>query len=496
MSLIQVKNLSFSYPGSFDRIFENVSFQIDTDWKLGFIGRNGKGKTTFLNLLLGKYEYTGEIIANTTFDYFPYQIKSVDSYTGDIMQKICPSAAIWEIQREISCLDAEQDILYRPFKTLSAGEQTKVLLAAMFLNEERFLLIDEPTNHLDAEARKAVAAYLKRKKGFILVSHDRAFLDDCVDHILAVNKTDIEVQNGNFSSWYYNFQNRQNFEQTQYDRLTAEIKKQKAAARRTTVWSDRVEKTKSTRLSGIKPDKGYIGHKSAKAMKRAKTYEARQNKNIEEKSRLLQNAERGEKLKISPLSHYESCLAEISEIIVKYDGAAVCGPVSFTIRQGERLALTGKNGCGKSSILKLLLNQNLEYTGSIRLASGLKISYVPQDTSNLSGSLAEYAEQQHIDITLFQTILRKMGFSRHQFLKDIKDFSGGQKKKVLIAKSLSEKAHLYIWDEPLNYIDIYSRLQIEELIKDFSPSMIFVEHDREFRENTATEAIEIKRIKA
>ena len=103
--------------------------------------------------------------------------------------------------RELSYLDLEDDVLWRPFDTLSNGEQTKVLLAALFLNEGHFLLIDEPTNHLDMKAREQVAAYLKKKKGFILVSHDRWFLDHCVDHILSLNRTNIEVQSGNFSSW-------------------------------------------------------------------------------------------------------------------------------------------------------------------------------------------------------------------------------------------------------------------------------------------------------
>ena len=114
------------------------------------------------------------------------------------------------------------------------------------------------------------------------------------------------------------------------------------------------------------------------------------------------------------------------------------------------------------------------------------ISYVSQDTSYLKGTLSDFAAQYRIDESLFKAILRKMDFERVQFTKDIQDFSGGQKKKVLLAKSLCEQAHLYVWDEPLNFIDIYSRMQIEQLIQEFSPTMIFVEHDRAFREKIAT----------
>lgn len=117
------------------------------------------------------------------------------------------------------------------------------------------------------------------------------------------------------------------------------------------------------------------------------------------------------------------------------------------------------------------------------------LSFVPQDTSMLNGSLSEFAEANRVDESLFKAILRKMDFSRIQFEKKMEDFSAGQKKKVLIAKSLCEQAHLYVWDEPLNYIDIYSRMQIENLIREFSPTMIFVEHDLAFRNNIATKSI-------
>ena len=206
MSMIRVENLTFSYPSSYDNIFENVNFQIDTDWKLGFVGRNGRGKTTFLNLLLGKYEYRGKISASVEFDYFPYPVKDIDRLTEDVLREVCPLAEEWEILRELSWLEVDADVLWRPFGTLSNGERTKALLAALFLNEGHFLLIDEPTNHLDSKGREIVASYLKSKKGFILVSHDRSFLDGCVDHILSINRADIQVQKGNFTSWYTNFE--------------------------------------------------------------------------------------------------------------------------------------------------------------------------------------------------------------------------------------------------------------------------------------------------
>ena len=486
MSMIRVENLTFAYPSSYDNIFENVNFQIDTDWKLGFVGRNGRGKTTFLNLLLGKYEYHGTIQASVQFDYFPYPVNNKNRLTTDILSEVCPLAEEWELLRELSYLEVRDDVLWRPFFTLSNGEQTKVLLAALFLNDGHFLLIDEPTNHLDMKARETVSAYLKRKKGFILVSHDRCFLDGCVDHILSLNRASIEVQRGNFSSWMANFERQQKFELAQNERLQKDIGRLQQASKRSEVWSDRVEASKIGAS-----DKGYVGHKAAKMMKRSKSIEARQQKAIEQKSGLLKNIETAEKLKLFPLSYYADTLVSFSNVAVSYDGISVCEPVSFMVRQGERIVLDGKNGSGKSSLLKLLIGEPIEHMGTIQLASGLIISYVPQDTSHLQGSLSNFAEENHIDESLFKAILRKMDLDRIQFEKDIRDFSGGQKKKVLIAKSLCEQAHLYVWDEPLNFIDVYSRMQIEQLITEFSPTMILVEHDSAFRDAVSTKIVKI-----
>ncbi|MFB6732506.1 Lsa family ABC-F type ribosomal protection protein [Bacillus mobilis] len=490
MSMIKVQDLTFSYPGSFDNIFEDVNFQIDTDWKLGFIGRNGRGKTTFLNLLLGNYEYSGKILASVEFNYFPYPVADKNKFTHEILEEICPQAEDWEFLREISYLNVDAEVMYRPFKTLSNGEQTKVLLAALFLNEGQFLLIDEPTNHLDTDARKIVSDYLKKKKGFILISHDRIFLDGCVDHILSINRANIEVQSGNYSSWKLNFDRQQEHEQATNDRLQKDIGRLKQASKRSASWSHDVEASKNgTRNSGSKLDKGFVGHKAAKMMKRAKNLESRQQKAIEEKSKLLKNVEKTESLKLEALKFKSNELVTLADVSVKYDDQVVNEPISFIVEQGDRIVLDGKNGSGKSSILKLILGQSIQYTGLVTLGTGLTISYVQQDTSHLKGSLSDYIEEQKIDETLFKSILRKMDFDRIQFEKDISHYSGGQKKKLLIAKSLCEKAHLYIWDEPLNFIDIYSRMQIEELIQQFDPTMVIVEHDKAFQQTVATKTI-------
>lgn len=485
MAQISVNNLTFCYDGSYDNIFENVSFNIDTAWKLGFCGRNGRGKTTFMKLLMGEYEYSGSISAGVEFEYFPTPVADPSLLTIEVVDGDYPQ---WELYRELSLLAVDEDVLYRPFNTLSNGEQTKVLLAALFLRENSFLLIDEPTNHLDMEARAIVAKYLNGKSGFILVSHDRAFLDACTDHTLSINKTNIEVVSGSFSSWYYNKQLQDNYELAENERLKKDIRRLGAAAREKAGWSEKIEKSK--RGTGAF-DKGYIGHQSAKMMQRAKNIEQRQNAAIREKEKLLKNIEEAEDLKLHPLQFHSRRLAQFTDVSLSYGEKTVCSGLSFLLEQGDRIALRGRNGCGKSSVIKLLCGRDIAHSGEVFTAKGLSISYVPQDASGLSGPLSAFEEESGIDVSLFRAILRKLDFSRVQFEKDIGSFSAGQKKKLLIARSLCQQAHLYVWDEPLNYIDILSRMQIEELIKEYCPTLLFVEHDRAFCDNIATKIVEM-----
>ena len=261
MSLIQVSNLTFGYEGSFDNVFENASFSMDTNWRCGFIGRNGRGKTTFLNLLLGKYAYSGTISASVNYEYFPFEVENPDDTPLEIAESIMPDFEMWRLTRELNLLDADPGLLYRPYSTLSYGERTKVLLSILFIRENSFLLIDEPTNHLDIEARDTLAQYLKSKKGFILVSHDRAFLDEVIDHVLSINRSNIEVHSGNYSSYMENFERQQDFERRQNSRLQSDIQRLQETTKRTANWANKVEKTKNGILdSGLNPVKGYLVH--------------------------------------------------------------------------------------------------------------------------------------------------------------------------------------------------------------------------------------------
>lgn len=552
MSLISVNHLTFHYEGSADNIFEDVSFQIDTDWKLGFVARNGRGKTTFLRLLLAskkgipmpekrktmrevsepektsamkkdieRYEYSGSITCEESFDYFPFEMKDKEKIFLESIEELYPEYELWKICRELNLLQVEADILYRPFCTLSNGEQTKAMLAVLFSQENRFLLIDEPTNHLDSRGKESIREYLKKKRSFILVSHDRDFLDQCVDHILVINKTNIEIYKGNFSVWWEEKRRQDQWERDENEKLKKDIKRLKESARVKEEWADNAEAKKIGRKAAeeakkrgetINGRRAYIGEKSRKMQKRRKNLENREGRAIEEKAGLLKNIETVDNLKLFPLRHYKETLVSLSDVCIYYEkpdgNRRNLQEVSFDIKNGECVVLRGKNGCGKSSILKaviqaaeekngkdilqsMTLTEKIAYTGTIATAAGLKISYVPQDTSHLKGNLMAYADQYELDSAVFLMLLRKLDFGREQFEKNMEDYSGGQKKKVLIARSLSEQAHLYIWDESLNYIDVFSRIQIEELLVKYRPTMLLVEHDSVFTEKVGTRIVSL-----
>ena len=495
MSLIQVSNLTFAYDGSYGNIFENVSFQLDTNWRLGFTGRNGRGKTTFLNLLLGKYDYQGSISASVQFSYFPYSVADKSILTIDAVEAMHPDYEFWRVQREMDKLKLDDEVLYRPYGTLSNGEQTKLQLAVLFSKENNFLLIDEPTNHLDIRGRELVSQYLSGKKGFILVSHDRSFLDGCVDHILSINKSDIQICKGNFSTWMENKQRQDDFERAENEKLKKEISRLEETAREKARWSDAAEGRKFG-VDPLKVDKSknyrpYQGAKAAKAMARSKAIQQRQTAAIEEKSKLLKNIERSDTLKIFQTPFHTNRLVELKDVSIHYGENVVCENISFTIQQGDRIALQGPNGCGKSSILKLICGQEIPHMGDLWRGNGLKISYVSQDTSSLRGRLSDFARDSGIDESLFLAMLAKLDVPKAQMEKDMSSLSAGQKKKVLLAKSICEPAHLHIWDEPMNYIDVISRMQIEQLLLQFQPTILFVEHDKAFCENVATRLMKL-----
>ena len=435
-----------------------------------------------------------------TFSYFPKDnteyFKDCDDNLVQWLRQFSPDPQEQYLRGFLGRMLFSGDEVYKPVKVLSGGEKVRCMLSRMMLSGANVLMLDQPTNHLDLEGRRKLGSYLARKRGFLLVSHDRAFLDQCVDHILAINRTNIEIQRGNFSSWWENRRRQDAFELARQEKLQKDIGRLTESARRASGWSDRTEKSKfGVDKTGAKAaDRGFVGHKAAKLMQRSKSIQRRREEAVEEKKQLLQNLERQEALAVTPLPCRAGArLAEFRDVAVCYDGRTVCREITFEVLAGERIALQGANGCGKSSLLKLLLGEEIPHSGTVETMSGLVVSYVSQNTDHLRGSLTEFARTQGLDGSRFRTILRKLDVPREQFEKDLADYSSGQKKKVLLAASLCTQAHLYVWDEPLNFIDVISRMQVEDLLLACRPTLLFVEHDARFCDEIATRRIRIRR---
>lgn len=485
---LSIRDLSFTYEGGYTPVFEHVSFHVDTAWRLGLLGRNGRGKTTLMRLIAGQLRGTGTIDCPLTPALFPFPVADPQQLTLFVMQSAAPDAQDWQLMREMNLLRVSEEVLYRPFATLSRGEQTKALLSALFAREDAYPLIDEPTNHLDVHGRALVADYLRHKDGFLLVSHDRAFLNGCIDHVLSLNRSDIWVMQGNYDTWEERLEQQNEYEKARNEELKKDICRLEESARRSAEWAQQSEKGKFHVPESLTAatDRGYVGAKAAAVMKKSMTTLRRRARAIEEKKGLLHNLERVGELKLAVLDHPKEVLLTVRDGLVRYGERVVAEGISLEVRRGDRVALTGANGCGKSSVLRALCGQGGALEGDVRLASGLRISYVPQETDGLRGSMRDFIQASGVDETLFKAILRNMDFGRELFDQDLAEMSQGQRKKLLLARSLCTPAHLYVWDEPLNYIDVYSRKQVEALILQSRPTLLLVEHDAVFLERVCT----------
>ena len=354
---LKIEHLSFTYDGAPEAVFADLSLSLDTAWRTGLIARNGRGKTTLLRLLSGDLQGKGKIDCPLTPVLFPYPVADGTQTAWQIAQTAAPTCEDWRLMRELSLLNVPEEALNRPFDTLSGGEQTRVMLSALFAREDAYPLIDEPTNSLDAPGRAMLADYLRRKDGFLLVSHDRAFLNRAIDHVVCLNKANTYVMQGNYDTFEARLNGENEAEAARNEALRKEIRQLEAAARKTAEWSNRAEENKRHADKSFygKVDRGFLGAASERMMKRSKASQVRQERAIEEKQTLLKNVEQVGTLRMTTLPHPKDVLISVENGAVRYGNRTVCENVRFTLRQGERLALIGANGCGKSSILKGIL---------------------------------------------------------------------------------------------------------------------------------------------
>lgn len=524
MSKIILSNISYHYAEYYNPIFENLNLNLDTEWKLALIGRNGRGKTTFLKLLINELQPTkGNIISDVSMEYFPYQVNKDYTNTLDVIKEniarlkslevtmdhiiSTEDATRYEeyqillekyqssdgfnmesrIRKEINYMQLKESILDRDYHTLSGGEKTKIQIIILFLRAGSYVLLDEPTNHLDIEGKNIIANYLMQKNGFLVVSHDRDFLDKVVDHILSINKADIELEKGNYSSWKENKDKKEAFEFRTRTRLIKEIGSLEKQAHIKRKWAGVAENTKNDHGKFERSS----GSRAAQFMKHAKNAEENAKLSLDEKNKLLLNYEYVLDLQIyQERIEYEN-LITIKDLSFGYDDKLLFENFTFRINKGDRIWIKGKNGCGKSTLINLITNKIVP--DHIEYCSDLSIAQVYQEPYWTSGYVQEHMENSDEWIQM-KELCEFFDITEDTLNRPLETYSGGELRKIDISRALCSHHQLLVMDEPLNYMDVYFREQLEKAIMECQPTLIFVDHDERFGRNISTGIISFDKL--
>ncbi len=527
MASIVAREVDFSYDAPYNEVFTGLSLTMDTTWRTGLIGRNGLGKSTLLRLLAGELQPSaGSVEVHRATTYFPAPFDRTLTTTEVLKDAIGPFRR-WEremtdllaiqtedavqrysgiqeqyqsaggyvvegnIEREFNGMDLPLGLLGRRFGNLSGGEQTRALIAALFVIDGRFPLIDEPTNHLDIAGREQLSRYLADKPGFLLVSHDRHFLDTAIDHVVSINKSDIQVSRGNYTTWKTHMDEVERHQERARANIERDVKQLKRASDQRRHGALSRERDKHQKGREGKPDTGHIGARAAKQMKKALVLERRVDDQLEEKQSLLRNQEKQRQLTIATEQSSPKTLMMIQNLTVAYGEEVVLDGISFALGAGDRVAIVGPNGSGKSTLFKAITGEVSPLSGVINRPRHVTYSTAYQHPIWHTGSLRALLEGIGLDETRFRQILGSFGVRGDVFERPLETFSQGQLKKVDLCRSMMMPADFLMWDEPMNYVDVFSREQIEEAILEDSPSLLFIDHDRHFVEHVATQVIEL-----
>lgn len=518
MGRIIVDNLSFYYDKYYYPVFENVNFQIDTSWKLGLIGRNGRGKTTLLKLIHEILEPSGGKIQKELITaFYPYELDFNYSNVEAFMKENIAGLSSVEkkiheleinnktesdeysnllniyielggysiqsnILKELKMIDIDPAILQREYSELSNGEQTKLQIVIIFLKNPDFILLDEPSNHLDAFGRKVLAKYLNQKHGFIIASHDRVFMDQIIDHIISINKKNIEIHKGNFTSWKSNKELYEQFEIRKRRNIEKKIIELNNASISAGKWSKNSNDKKYLYRSNSR-------ERSKSLMSKARSLEKKAEKKLLDSQKLLQNYEIIPELEINQEIIENEVIVEVINIGFRYSEEWLFNDISFDIRKGERLCITGKNGAGKTTLLNIIMNHFTAQVGDVYINPKAQIIYDSQIDSILLNKEELKGDTEQYNLMI--EICKLFDVNDSILARPFETFSEGERRKLKIAKALSSKNNLLIMDEPLNFTDIYFRQQFEKAILKYKPTMIFVEHDQAFSSKIGTKYIEL-----
>lgn len=488
-----------------DPVFEDVTFEIKGTEKIALVGRNGCGKTTFLRCMCGEEAFdngTVSIQGGTTIGYLAQKVLEHDDWTVEEELKLI-YAPVFELQRQMNELeeimksDASEKVLNRyaslqeqfeaangynwesEMKTVftkfgfpvedmhkkigefSGGQKTRVAFVKLLLSKPDILLLDEPTNHLDIDAIEWLEGYVRNyPKAVVIVSHDRMFLDHTVDCVYNMEYGKMKRYGGNYSAFVVQRENDLERQQSAYVRQQKDIERLQAL----------IEKFR------YKKNKAAFAQSKIKYLERMEKLEPEKADNRTFHAHFTPNVKGGEKV------------LETDHLAIGYDH--VLTEVTMKMRRGERIGIIGPNGTGKSTFVKTLMELIPSLGGSFLFGHQIDIGYFDQQLAQFSSGktvLEElWDEYPDLDRTAIRSVLGQFLFSADDVFKSVDVLSGGEKVRLSFAKLLLKHSNLLILDEPTNHLDILGKEALEESLKGYTGTILFVSHDRYFIQQLAT----------
>lgn len=530
MLSIQGKNIYIEHPDKVKNILENISFNISQNSKIGLIGENGSGKTTFIKFLQGTYQnFKGNLsqkfssnkkisivvqeieFNNITLNQYLWldhplnQIKKEIEFEKNLLENLDKYEKLGGYDYEIKIdsilnkFDFNQNVLSRNINEFSGGEKTKISIMKVILEDPELILFDEPTNNLDNHYIDWFKKYVKTlNKPFILISHDRNVLDECIESIWEIEDKNLKIYSGNYS--FYKKQKEDYIENIRLknDNIDKKLDKLKDSIIQKREKANSFENFKQSR--SIKKNGGFCkrdeGSGSAtlspkKMMKSAISLENRYKKVLSEKITLKKSV--NIKVLLEENKMKVQNILSVKDLSLFFKDHSLKN-INFDIKPNDKVCILGKNGLGKSSLLKAILNINKNYSGDIFWSPQCKISYFSQNHENLDFEktpIEEIRNNSQKNESEIRNVLAYLNLKEDKIFNKIKNLSLGERAKVIIAKIITSETNVLILDEPTNNLDIRSIEALEESLIKFSGSIIMVCHDSYFASKICNKFIDL-----